>query len=125
MYFWKNNSDNNARSIRKELQSNERGERNLLGLQKSSSFLAEFSLSELMSLELLRMRARTNSDTFYLLSAPKISELVLMAAVCYFTIATETRFSEGNLDVSTLKISEKYQRLHRDQAIAKCKVLLS
>ena len=53
MYFWKDNADNNARNMRKELHSNDRGERNLLGLQKSSSFLEEFSLSDLMSLDLL------------------------------------------------------------------------
>lgn len=93
MYFWKTNADNNARNMRKELHSNDKGERNLLGLQKSSSFLEEFSLSELMSLDLVKMRAKTNTDSFYLLSAPKIAELVLFAAVCYFTIATETRFS--------------------------------
>ena len=93
MYFWKTNADNNARNMRKELHSNDRGERNLLGLQKYSSFLEEFSLSDLMSLDLLKMRAKSNADSFYLLSAPKIIELVLFAAVCYFTIATETRFS--------------------------------
>jgi len=39
MYFWKNNTDNNAKNMRKELHSRDKGERNLLGLQKSSSFL--------------------------------------------------------------------------------------
>ena len=122
MYFWKNNSDNNAKNMRKELHSRDNGERNLLGLQKSSSFLEEFSLSELMSLDLLKMNAKLNTDTYYLLSGPKIIELVLFASVCYFTIATETRFSEGSLDVTALKISEKYKRLNKDDTIAKCKV---
>lgn len=106
IYNWQTNTDNNARSMRKELQGGrEQGERNLLGLQKSSTFLEAFSLSELMSLDLLRMKSKLNTDTYYLLSAPKIVELVLFAAVCYFTIATERRFSAGNLDVGSLKIS--------------------
>ncbi len=67
-----------------------------------------------MSLDMVKMKVKLNSDTFYLLSAPKIIELVLFASVCYFTIATETRFSEGNLDVTALKISEKYKKLHKD-----------
>jgi hypothetical protein len=97
----------------------------LLGLQKSSSFLEEFSLSELMSLDLVKMKVKLNTDTYYLLSGPKIIELVLFAAVCYFTIATETRFGEGSLEVSALKISEKYKRLNKDETIARCKVVPS
>jgi len=58
-----------------------------------------------MSLDLMKMKIKLNTDTYYLLSAPKIIELVLFASVCYFTIATETRFSDGNLDVTTLKIN--------------------
>jgi hypothetical protein len=125
MYFWKNNTDNNAKNMRKELHSRDSGERNLLGLQKSSSFLEEFSLSELMSLDLVKIKTKLNTDTFYLLSGPKIIELILFAAVCYFTIATETRFSEGSLDVTALKISEKYKRLNKDDTITRCKVLPS
>lgn len=122
MYFWKNNTDNNAKNMRKELHSRDNGERNLLGLQKSSSFLEEFSLSELMSLDLIKIKTKLNTDTYYLLSGPKIIELILFASVCYFTIATETRFSEGSLDVTSLKISEKYKRLNKDDTIARCKV---
>ena len=126
MYFWKTNSDNNAKNIRKELFSGqEAGERNILGVQKSSSFLEEFSLSDLMSLDLVRIKAKVNCDTYYLLSVPKIIEIVLTAAVCYFTIATETRFSEGNLDLTVLKISEKYNKLHKDTQMSKCKVAQS
>lgn len=78
-----------------------------------------------MSLDLLKMKAKLNTDTYYLLSGPKIIELVLFASVCYFTIATETRFSEGSLDVTALKISEKYKRLNKDDTITKCKVKIS
>ena len=73
MYLWKQNIDNNVKNIRKELlQKVEPTERNLLGLQKSSSFLDEFNLSELMSLDLTKMKVKINLDTYYLLSAPKI-----------------------------------------------------
>lgn len=58
-----------------------------------------------MSLDLLPMKTKINTDPYYLLSSPKIVELVLLASICYFTIATETRFNDGNLDVGSLKIN--------------------
>lgn len=76
-----------------------------------------------MSLDLIKIKNKLNTDTYYLLSGPKIIELILFASVCYFTIATETRFSEGSLDVTSLKISEKYKRLNKDDTIGRCKVL--
>jgi hypothetical protein len=41
MYFWKDNEANNVKSISKELIRNEvnKNGRNLLGIQKSSSFI--------------------------------------------------------------------------------------
>jgi hypothetical protein len=69
-----------------------------------------------------KMKMKLNTDMYFLLSSPKIIELILMASVCYFTIATETRFSEGSLDVTILKINEKYKKLHKDEKIKKCKV---
>lgn len=107
MYFWKDNAENNAKNLKKQLfyRNNNTGERNLLGLQKSSTFIDEFSLSEVMSLDLLTMKAKINTDPFYLLSSAKIVQLVLLASICYFTIATETRFNDGNLDVGSLKIN--------------------
>ena len=58
-----------------------------------------------MSLDFLKVKTKTNIDLCYLLSEPKIIELMLLSSVCYFMIATEKRFSQGDLDVSKLKIS--------------------
>jgi hypothetical protein len=68
------------------------------------------------------MKVKINTDACFLLSSPKIIEIILIAAVCYFTIATETRFNQGNLDVSSLKINEKYLKLSKDENISRCKV---
>jgi len=46
-----------------------------------------------MPIELIKMKAKVNSDKYYLLSAPKIIELILLASVAYFMMATEMRFS--------------------------------
>jgi hypothetical protein len=48
---------------------------NLLGLQKESNFLDEFSLSELMSNMLIKMKTKVNSDSYYL-SAHKVIKLI-------------------------------------------------
>ncbi len=47
MYFWKDNEDNNVKNITKELfkKETQTNERTLLGLQKSSFLVEEFSLS--------------------------------------------------------------------------------
>ena len=69
------------------------------------------------------MKLSMNTDTYYLLSYQKILELVLYSSACYFTIATETRFSEFDEDLDSLKIIEKYKKLHKDETILKCKLL--
>lgn len=40
-----------------------------------------------MSLTVRKMKQKLNNDTFYLLSGPKIVEMILHASVCYFTIS--------------------------------------
>lgn len=124
MYFWKDNQDNNFKSISKELFKQDNRQRNLLGLQKSSTFLDDFSLSEVMSLELMKVTYRLNTEFYYLLSSPKIIELLLMAAVCYFMMATERRFKEGSLDLEKMKITDKYSKLGRDSPLLESKVPL-
>jgi hypothetical protein len=125
MYFWKDNKDNNFKSISKELFKNTTNsrQRNLLGLQKSSTFVDDFSLSEAMSLDLVKLASPINCDFYYLLSAPKIIELLLLASVCYFMMATERRFREGTLDLAGMKITEKYTQLGKDSALVESKVL--
>lgn len=109
MYLWKDNTENNVRNIRKEVLKRELPhkellhtepvpQRNLLGVQKSSTFTEDFCLSELMSVEMVKLKAKVNFDFCYLLSPPKITELMLLASVCYFIMATERRFSEGHLE---------------------------
>ena len=41
-----------------------------------------------MSIELIKMKTKVNSDTYYLLSVHKIIELILLASAAYFMIAT-------------------------------------
>lgn len=107
MYFWKDNEDNNVKNITKELfkKETQTNERTLLGLQKSSFLVEEFSLSQIMSMDLMKLKLKINTDLYFLLSCPKIIELVLLASVTYFMIATETRFRRGTLDVSKMKIT--------------------
>lgn len=97
--------------------------RNILGVQKTSSWVEEFHIGTLMTLKPKSMKLSLNTDTYYLLSSQKILELVLFCSVCYFTIATETRFSEFDEDLDSLKIIEKYKKLHKDETISKCKLL--
>jgi hypothetical protein len=40
-------------------------------------------------------------------------------------MATEIRFSQGDLNLNKLKIDEKYKKLHRDERMVKCKVFLN
>ena len=90
MYFWKDNPDNNVKAFQHELfqRHESKSQRNLLGLQKESTFLDEFSMSDLMSIELMKVDAKANTDFYYLLSPPKIIDLLLLGSVCYFLIAT-------------------------------------
>ncbi len=53
----------------------------------------------------MKLKLKINTDLYFLLSCPKIIELVLLASVTYFMIATETRFRRGTLDVSKMKIT--------------------
>lgn len=75
-----------------------------------------------MSLDLIRVSFRVNVDLYYLLSSPKLVELVLLASVCYFLIATEKRFKQGNLDMSKMKIAERYNCLGSDTPLGESKV---
>ena len=51
------------------------------------------------------MKTKVNFDPYYLLSAHKIIELILLAGVAYFMIATEMRFNQGTIDVNKMKIT--------------------
>lgn len=63
-----------------------------------------------------------NNDPFFLLSCPKLTEMAFFVGMIYFMIATEIRFSQVDLNVSKLKIDEKYKKLSRDERMIKCKV---
>lgn len=58
-----------------------------------------------MSIEFIKMKTKVNFDPYYLLSAHKIIELILLAGVAYFMIATEMRFNQGTIDVNKMKIT--------------------
>lgn len=75
-----------------------------------------------MSLDLIRLSFRVNVDLYYLLSSPKVVELVLLGSVSYFLIATEKRFKQGNLDMSKMKIADRYNCLSSDTPLAESKV---
>ena len=59
----------------------------------------------------MKLATKTNTDHCYLISSPSITELLLMASIRYFLIATEKRFSQGNLDINKMKINEQYEKL--------------
>lgn len=56
------------------------------------------------------------SDPLRLLSSHSLRQTAFCAAVAYFTIATETRFSEPDLsDIrGSMRIDEKYRKLNHD-----------
>ena len=66
MYFWKDNPDNNVKSFQHELfqRTESKGQRNLLGLQKESTFLDDFSMSDLMSIELMKIDTKVRKGKF-------------------------------------------------------------
>ena len=74
-------------------------------------------------MEFKKMSSLQKTDKYCLLSTETLKELVLYASVCYFTLATETRFHELDEDLETMKINDKYWKLHHDQEIRKCKII--
>lgn len=52
-----------------------------------------------MSLKIKKVKFDINTDTYFLLSSQCIVQMALYCSVCYFTIATETRFNEFELDL--------------------------
>ena len=48
--------------------------------------------------------------------------MAFFVGMIYFMIATEIRLSQVDLNVSKLKIDEKYKKLSRDERMIKCKV---
>ena len=65
-------------------------------------------------------------DPLRLLSSHYLKSLAFHSAIAYFTIATESRFSEADLSEmrGSMKIDQKYQKLNHDERLLKCKVLL-
>ena len=90
IYYWKNNAENNEKIFRKQLDLSKgiNSPRNILGVQKTSTWVDEFHIGTIMTLKAKQMKFNLNTDTYYLLSSQKILELVLYSSVCYFTIAT-------------------------------------
>jgi hypothetical protein len=48
--------------------------------------------------------------------------MAFFASAIYFSLATEMRFSQIDLNLNKLKINEKYQKLNHDERLLKCKV---
>ena len=63
-------------------------------------------------------------DPLRLLSTHYLKQLAFYSAVAYFTMATETRFSQSDLSEmrGSMKIDQKYQKLNHDERLLKCKV---
>ena len=75
-------------------------------------------------MKLKKVNSVPKTDRYYLLSCEKLMELVLFSSVSYFTFATETRFNEMEEDIDCLGIMTKYEKLHHDSEIKKCKVTI-
>jgi hypothetical protein len=98
------------------IQKESANSRNILGLQKKSNLSDNYEIGNLMTLNFKQIKYMPNVDPFYLLSNPKITELAFYATVSYFTMATETRFSQIDLvNIRTnMKIDQKYKKLNHD-----------
>ncbi len=78
-----------------------------------------------MSLDFKQIAYTPHPDPLRLLSSHHLRQLAFHSALCYFTIATETRFGESDLSEmrSNMKINEKYKKLNYDWRLLKCKVI--
>lgn len=70
-----------------------------------------------MSLRMRKLNLSFACKKFTLLSLEKIKEFALIASVCYFTAATETRFNEVEEDIESLRIVQKYEALSKNEQI--------
>jgi hypothetical protein len=78
----------------------------------------------LMILNFKEITYSPHPDPLRLLSSYSLKQMAFCAAVAYFTIATETRFSEPDLsDIrGSMRIDEKFKKLNHDERLLKCKV---
>ena len=112
--------------MRKELRvGSERNSRSILGLQRQT-LQNEYEIGSFMSLVFKSMAYSPHPDPLRLLSTHYLRQLAFYSAVAYFTMATETRFSQSDLSEirSSMKIDQKYKKLNHDERLLKCKVLL-
>jgi hypothetical protein len=75
-----------------------------------------------MSLEMLKLRLALNADPCFLLSAHRLTELMLLGSAAYFLIATEQRFNEGDLDGTRLKVKNSHGQPGQGTSLSACKV---
>ena len=85
----------NEKAIKKELEIGEISEKkSLLGLPQANLSLKKFNMGIMMTLTMMKSEVNCAFNKMILLSPEKIKELGLYASVCYFTTATEGRFTE-------------------------------
>lgn len=131
MFSWNENQLNNEAAFRRELGVRVEGEqggtgRSLLGLQKPSA-QGEYDIGKFMTLTFRDIVYAPHANPLRLLSAHHLRQLAFLAAVAYFTIATESRFSASDLSEmrGSMPIDQKYHKLNHDERLFRCKVLLS
>jgi hypothetical protein len=127
IFAWKENEANNEAAIRKELKiaPEKSTNRSILGLQRVV-VQNEFEIGTFMTLIFKSIAYAPHPDPLRLLSTHYLKQLAFHAAVAYFTMATETRFSQTDLSDmrGNMKIDQKYKKLNHDERLLKCKVPL-
>ena len=124
---WKENGENNEVMLKRELRvGNNHSTRSLLGIQKSCT-VTDYEIGSLMMLNWRNIGYAPSGDALKLLASDNLRHLAFLGSVSYFTVATETRFAHSDLSdlKSNSRIDLKYKRLHHDERLMKCKVLIS
>ncbi|CAD8199241.1 unnamed protein product [Paramecium pentaurelia] len=122
LYNWRNNPENNEKSIRKELKLVTQNEeyRSLLGIQNLAEWIKNFNIGSIMHMAPQIYEDFTQfGEMIFELAKRQLLEKVIYLSISYFTIATELRFVElekakqhgvkdDKIDTEEFKLSELY-----------------
>ncbi|CAK94204.1 unnamed protein product (macronuclear) [Paramecium tetraurelia] len=122
LYNWRNNPENNEKSVRKELKLVTQNEeyRSLLGIQNLADWIKNFNIGSIMHMAPQIYEDFTSfGEMIFELAKRQLLEKVIYLSISYFTIATELRFVElekakqhglkdDKIDTEEFKLSELY-----------------
>ncbi|CAD8180633.1 unnamed protein product [Paramecium octaurelia] len=122
LYNWRNNPENNEKSVRKELKLVTQNEeyRSLLGIQNLADWIKNFNIGSIMHMAPQIYEDFTQfGEMIFELAKRQLLEKVIYLSISYFTIATELRFVElekakqhgvkdDKIDTEEFKLSELY-----------------